>query len=403
MKVLYKLNNNGKPMYWGCWGKDGVIHTHYGLLNGTEQIESYNSIQKDIDKEVKSKYNEKRKQGYIDIDEIVDEHNPTPVGKELESWLMLNLPKNLSNGNNDTLLPMLAKTYTGSFWKYTSIGLGQYKINGLRCIIRAYKSNDLFKHYGLTFQSREGIYWQSLTNLEEELLTIIPVGFLNKMIDENIALDGEIYLPGYSVNDINHFVKDATCKENKLLQYWCYDLLMESASAEYRNHILEDVFSFAIFNFSSKEFHLTHDAIITVLPTFEVCSDLDAIRLRDKFIDLGFEGLILRNPDSEYQFGRRRVGYMEKFKAAQDGLFKIVDIIKEPKRDLPIIICQNDINDAKFETRFSYPHDVQKEILQRREKYIGTYVDVKFGERSGIEKVPFHIKDVTIHNFENAK
>lgn len=403
MKVLYKLNNNGKPMYWGCWGKDGVIHTHYGLLGGTEQIESYNSIQKDINKEVKSKYNEKRKQGYIDITEVVDEHNPIPVGKELESWLMLNLPKNLSNGNNDTLLPMLAKTYTGSFWKYTSIGLGQYKINGLRCIIRAYKSNDLFKPYRLTFQSREGIYWQSLGYLEEGLLVIIPRLFLDKMVSENIALDGEIYLPGYSVNDINHFVKDASCKENKLLQYWCYDLLMESASAEYRNHILEDVFSFAIFNFSSKEFHLTHDSIITILPTFEVRNDLDAIRLRDKFIDLGFEGLILRNPDVEYQFGRRRVGYMEKFKAAQDGLFKIVDIIKEPKRDLPIIVCQNDINDAKFETRFSYNHEYQKAILGNKSQYIGKYVDIKFGERSGVDKVPFHVKDVTIHNFENAK
>lgn len=403
MKLLYKLNNNGKPMYWGCNNNNGVIFLKYGIVGGVEHVESYSHVQKDIEKEVKSKYNEKFKQGYIDITEVVDENNPIPVGKELENWLTLNLPKNLSNTNNNTLLPMLAKTYNGNFWKYTSIGMGQYKINGLRCIIRVHKSNDLFNPYSLSFQSREGIYWESLFNLELRLLTIFDTSFLDWLIEENAALDGEIYLPGYSVNDINHFVKDATCKENKLLQYWCYDLLIENMPAETRYETLNIKLNNFVYILNDKKSHLNHNSTFLLLPTFEITSDIQAIKYRDSFIDAGFEGLILRNPDSEYQFGRRRVGYMEKFKAAQDGLFKIVDIIKEPKRDLPIIICQNDINDAKFETRFSYPHDVQKEILQRKEKYIGTYVDIKFGERSGIEKVPFHIKDVTIHNFENAK
>ena len=35
----------------------------------------------------------------------------------------------------------------------------------------------------------------------------------------------------------------------------------------------------------------------------------------------------------------------------------------EKKRDLPILLCKNDINDEKFETRLSTSHIVQQEVL----------------------------------------
>ena len=102
----------------------------------------------------------------------------------------------------------------------------------------------------------------------------------------------------------------------------------------------------------------------------------------------------------DYQYGRRRVGYMEKFKAKTDGKFVIVDIQPERKRNLPIITCRNDINDSTFETRFSLPHDKQEYILNHKEDYIGKSVFISYGERSGVEKVPFHIKEVSLINAE---
>lgn len=403
MKTLYKLNNNGKPMFWQADYYNGKIYLEYGIINGKTTRECYDSVQKDIAKEVQSKYNEKIKQGYVFIEEIVDEHNPIPVKESMREWLAVHLPKNLSNNNNDTLLPMLAKTYNGNFWKYTSVGMAQYKINGLRCIIRAYRQNDIFAPYKLTFQSREGIYWKSLSNLENRLLAVLGENFINWLIDNEAALDGEIYLPNHSVNDINHFVKDPTSKENKDLQYWCYDLLIENMTAERRYETLFSNLEFAYKFFHDKNSHFNNSSTLVLLPSYEISTDEKAIEFRNDFINAGFEGLILRNPNVEYQFGRRRVGYMEKFKLANDGTFEIVDIIKEQKRDLPIIVCKNDINDARFETRFTYTHEQQKEILDNKDKYIGRYVDLKFGERSGVEKVPFHIKDVTIHYDVNGK
>lgn len=56
----------------------------------------------------------------------------------LFNFLNTYLPKDLSNGNTNLLLPMLAKTYNGNVWKKVSCMYGQYKINGLRCIVTAY-------------------------------------------------------------------------------------------------------------------------------------------------------------------------------------------------------------------------------------------------------------------------
>ena len=99
----------------------------------------------------------------------------------------------------------------------------------------------------------------------------------------------------------------------------------------------------------------------------------------------------------DYQYGRRRANYMEKFKDATEGDFIILDIYKEKKRDLPILLCKNDINDEQFETRLRVSHIVQREVLFDSQSYIGRTVHIEYGERSGVSRVPFHIKTVVIN------
>ena len=292
---------------------------------------------------------------------------------------------------------MLAKSYTGKVWDKVPVMIGQYKINGLRCFISAeYNNGDMFKPIKLRFQSREGIYWSTLSNLEEYLLTVLPEDLITAMIEEQWSLDGEIYLPGYTVNQINHFVKDANCVENKALQFWCYDLAVPEMSQSNRLVLIDKYLDNRITNFHDYKEHLNNDKRLIRLPSIFITNDNEALKYRDEFIGLGFEGLILRNPSADYQYGRRRVGYMEKFKSATDGKFLIVDIYKEPKRELPIILCQNDVNTAKFETRLSATHEYQQMILRDKHLYIGKHLFVEFGERSGVEKVPFHIKKTQI-------
>ena len=400
MNKLYRRNNNGMPtVWWASFNSDtNSIAVFYGLVRGNIRKEVYTVTQKDGNKELESRYNEKIKQGYQYLNEICDMQDRPPVEDEnsLELFNFLNtyLPKDLSNGNSNLLLPMLAKTYSGNVWKKVSCMYGQYKINGLRCIITAYTQNDMFKPIRLRFQSREGIIWNTLENLSDYLLSIIPANIIRDMIDGYVALDGEIYLPGYTINQINHFVKDANCVENKLLQFWCYDIMMEGNQAHrnmYRYHIKKPT------SFNSIKEHYNNKERLIILHNKYITNDNEAIDARNHFINLGFEGLILRNAKTDYQYGRRRANYMEKFKDAAEGDFIILDIYKEKKRDLPILLCKNDINNEKFETRLSVSHIVQQIVLSESQSYIGRTVHIEYGERSGIARVPFHIKTVVIN------
>lgn len=403
MKIwLYRKNNAEQPYRWTAElnANKTYITVHYGIVGKATYTDSYRVTQKDADKELLSRYNEKRKQGYIAIEDVKDNSYLPPVEDDASfvAYLAAYLPSYRNNENNGNILPMLAKTYTGNVWKKISCMLGQWKINGLRCFITAYKGDTIFNPVRLKFQSREGIVWNTLTALEDYLFDSLSADIIQNMLDDNWALDGEIYLPGYSVNEINHFVKDPNDIHNKLLQFWCYDIAIPEMVQHKRDRIRLDIKPFTIFD--SKDKHLNNKKQLVILPTYHICNDTDAYAWRDKFIDLGFEGLILRNPDVDYQYGRRRVGYMEKFKTKTDGKFEIVDIQPERKRNLPIITCRNDINDSTFETRFSMPHDKQEYILNHKKDYIGKFVFISYGERSGVEKVPFHIKEVSLIDAE---
>ena len=402
---LYRKNNNEVPTRWRAGITDNglIIEVEYGIVGKASRFEAYKVTQKNATAELESRYRDKRKTGYMSIEDIKDDgdisRSPVEDGdiNNLYQYLAAYLPKYRTNENNGGLLPMLAKSYTGKVWDKVPVMIGQYKINGLRCFISAeYNNGDMFKPIKLRFQSREGIYWSTLSNLEEYLLTVLPEDLITTMIEEQWSLDGEIYLPGYTVNQINHFVKDANCVENKALQFWCYDLAVPEMSQSNRLVLIDKYLDNRITNFHDYKEHLNNDKRLIRLPSIFITNDNEALKYRDEFIGLGFEGLILRNPSADYQYGRRRVGYMEKFKSATDGKFLIVDIYKEPKRELPIILCQNDVNTAKFETRLSATHEYQQMILRDKHLYIGKYLFVEFGERSGVEKVPFHIKKTKI-------
>ena len=402
---LYRKNNNEVPTRWRAGITDNglIIEVEYGIVGKASRFEAYKVTQKNATAELESRYRDKRKTGYMSIEDIKDDgdisRSPVEDGdiNNLYQYLAAYLPKYRTNENNGGLLPMLAKSYTGKVWDKVPVMIGQYKINGLRCFISAeYNNGDMFKPIKLRFQSREGIYWSTLSNLEEYLLTVLPEYLITAMIEEQWSLDGEIYLPGYTVNQINHFVKDANCVENKALQFWCYDLAVPEMSQSNRLVLIDKYLDNRITNFHDYKEHLNNDKRLIRLPSIFITNDNEALKYRDEFIGLGFEGLILRNPSADYQYGRRRVGYMEKFKSATDGKFLIVDIYKEPKRELPIILCQNDVNTAKFETRLSATHEYQQMILRDKHLYIGKYLFVEFGERSGVEKVPFHIKKTQI-------
>lgn len=394
---LYRKNNYGQPCVWAITDNDLYsITVQYGIV-GKNLFTDTIHLDRIAHDEIKTRIATKRKQGYKYLNEIKDDISESPVEEEdLINFLNLYLPDDRTTADG-SLLPMLAKAYLPRVFKKIHTFLGQYKINGLRCFITAYKSNEMFKPIGLKFQSREGVYWNSLANLEEYLLNEIPYSLLDLMIETGAALDGEIYLPGYTVNEINHFIKDPKTFENKLLQFWLYDIALDDTEYWRRmdiinNHILPTTFG-------NKDAHLSNKQRLIRLQDYTITNNEEAVKFRDLFIKDGFEGLIMRNPDAEYGYGKRNYSTMLKFKDTQDGKFKIIDIYPENNHsDIPLFLCRNDINNESFEVHINGPVDYQRSFLRNKSEYVGRYLYISFGERSGVKELPFHVKVVRLQN-----
>ena len=402
MATFYKRNAQGKPLFWSASEFAGVITITHGLVGGTQHRETIEVTSKKVN-ELNSRINAKRKEGYKELSELKDNNSYELINPatDLYKYLDTYLPK-YSTTSEGFILPMLAKVLDDNkpFEKY-GMFMGQYKINGLRCIIGA-KSNpmDMFNNISLTYHSRTGEDWTTkMSWMDDIIIQKLDKELIDAMIEEGVCLDGELYIPGYSVNDINSFVKNTNLKQHYLLQYWCYDLCYENMTASHRMQIKSKWCSAAYcINIKTKEEHLNNKNSFVLLSNYLVSNYDEAITARNKYIDLGFEGLIIRNPNSEYQFGKRNQA-MLKFKKIDDGKFIIVDIKSEHKRKyLPLFVLRNDINDELFECSINKPQSVQREILINKEKYVGKYMFVEYRERSGCAQVPFHARGINIES-----
>lgn len=396
---IYRRNNFGQPCVWYARPVNNTsIEIFHGIVGKTITSEIIKT-NRDPRAEITSRIKAKEKVGYKRIWDVKD-NVELPVEGELLSYLNKYLPEYRTTADG-SLLPMLAKTYDNTnnkLFSKVSQYIGQWKINGLRCFISAETNDDMFAPIRLKFQSREGTYWNSLSTLENYLLSIIDYKLLNKMVEEHYILDGEIYLPGHTVNEINHFVKNPKCYENKLLQYWCYDIAIDDTIQDKRIEFLMQRASDFVASFSNKESHLNNKERFVVLPCWDILDGACATKTRDKSIELGFEGLIMRSPAAEYQYGKRNLS-MIKYKRSTDGKFTIIDIYPEGiKRNIPLFLCKNDVNDATFECHVGGSQKYQASFLREDKKRdtIGKQMYVEYGERSGVNQVPFHIKNTYV-------
>ena len=392
--VLYKRNAQGNIIRWSIKTiGDHAISLAYGLFDGKETVERYNTGNKPSDKEFDQRVNAKMKSGYKSLASLRD-NAPEFIENtmDLKHYLNTYLPKDNTTLAGDKFC-MLAKTLDDNKPFEKNKYFGQWKINGERCLIGAVQTNDMFNPIKLTYTSRIGTDWSDkLQWMDEIILPNLSHDLINMMIDEGVRLDGELYIPGYKISDINHIIKDPTCAIHKKLQYWLYDIAIENHAAIARQSIIVNN-TFAPIFINTKENHLNSKNQFVVLPCeFDINNFEDAINYRNNYIDLGFEGLILRDYNAEYQFGKRNLS-MLKYKKIYDGWFEILDIKPQSKKDnLPLFILKNDINDELFECTINASHDMQEYFLVNKQEFIGQEAFVEYRERSGVKQVPFHAK-----------
>jgi len=280
--------------------------------------------------------------------------------------------------DNDSILPMLAHKYADKKHLVEWPWLAQPKLDGVRCIIT--RDED-----GFTFTSRGGKIYDALNfhiRLNLDLASIMKVGDV---------WDGEVYKHGWSLQRIVSATKKLNPKDTPQLQFWNYDVVDDRPFKD---------------RYTAGGFTVGH---VKSVETQTINDESEMERLHDKFVQDGFEGLILRDPEGLYAKGNRSSTLL-KYKKFQDEEFEIIGTDVEAQtingHDYNCIMFRCKIKaGAEFNVRPRGSLIYRQEMLKNRNAYIGKMLTVRFftytDETQGKgQKVPQFPVGITTRDYE---
>lgn len=148
-----------------------------------------------------------------------------------------------------------------------------------------------------------------------------------------VATDGELMLPGGSdFNDIQSIVTANNKSIDDGLYYAVYDVIHRDSSASFsrRKDFLRMVETSVPL------------ANIVVVPTHFVHNAEELEEKLEEYLELGYEGLIWRDPNAAYHHGRTTA--LRKYKRFVDAEFRIVRVLEATGKDAGTAILECEIS-----------------------------------------------------------
>ena len=159
--------------------------------------------------------------------------------------------------------------------------------------------------------------------------------YLKTLFEENptLILDGELYKHGWNLQKISGLGRLETLTEDhKELQFYCYDIVDENKIFKERYKILQT------FNQTEK---------FVVVEHVDVKGNDNINKLHDEYVNQGYEGLVLRDPNKTYKCGSRS-NRMLKVKKFTDAEFEVIDLVEGLRdEDLCFLLKTEDGNQFK--------------------------------------------------------
>ena len=430
--TLYKKNIKGKIITWSIKViksfSNVELEIKTGEYYGAKTLHFKSVKQKNIGKSNETSLEQQanlmldslvlgqRKYGYKGLDDIGVSQDTLLLGSEDDFVAMLEELLPIDATDLDGMLkPMLASQYFrtkkdwtdpyGVVWKdrkyfYLKNPLepkekssvvakfpiyGQPKINGVRCNV--YEENQEVR-----MKSKEG---------EEYFVEHIINWFKERMhlfidIDgKPIVYDGELYIH----NEKLQHIRSAVIKPNlntPMVTYEVYDIAIPNASNRIRYAKLKVLLAKTV-DPTTKEPYASEP--VRYIKTFNMINDAHVQSKTDQFIEAGYEGIILRNPDADYQFGKRTVN-MLKLKRLVDEEFQIIGIF--PQDNDPELGLYNCITSegAEFKVTPTENEDFKRLMIMMPHLFLNKMLTCSFYEYTD-KGIPFHIVHNIVRDYEN--
>lgn len=360
IKTFYDKNKEGYTIHRITWQLNGKqteqpdIAITKGKANRTilEQTQlQFNAIVKE--------YKDK---GYKEVDEDPE----TMDIKTLEGYL-----PEFSTDANGVRKHMLAKSadkVSESTINKVKYWYASRKIDGVRCSM-------FWDGKEIKTSSRGGGHYNySTTHITQHPLLI---EYFKKHPD--IVLDGELYKHGKSLQQISGAARlEKNAVDCDWLQYFVYDIMIPNVPFKDRLKLLIEFAKEVHIGFDPYHVFKDGDLQVQIVPQTKVSGYDNIIKLHNKYVEEGWEGVVIRDPNANYEFGSRK-NIMIKIKRYQDSEFVVVDyeLGLRGVEDM-VFICETPTGN-RFKAKPMGDKSVKEEYVENFEsKYKNTMATVKY-------------------------
>jgi ATP-dependent DNA ligase len=275
--------------------------------------------------------------------------------------------------------PMLAQDYDKRKDKVQFPILSQPKLDGVRCIV---KSDGMWTRTGKEIISAPHIF-EELKHVFEE--------------HPDLVLDGELYTSNTEV-DFNTIIscvrktKPTQADLNlstKYIEYWMYDMY-EGIDLEYRSRRFNLLSLFSTYHISTLYYKIVDTHLLESFKEIES-------RLQ-KYLEQGFEGQILRDPNTPYE--NKRSNGLLKHKTFFDEEFTIIGYAEGiGKFNGKVATLKVNVNGVEVDCTINGTMEYLEELFQIKDTLISKQATVKYFEKTVDGSLRFP-KVIAIRDYE---
>lgn len=255
-------------------------------------------------------------------------------------------------------LPPLAKKYQD----YASALGSEYDV---LCKLDGVRMTAFYNDGDVLFQSRGGKPYPVIQEIADELYEKVWRSW------PNFVVDGELYCHTLHLEDITSAVKkhkESTAK----IEFRVFDMFQPDKP----DMVWEDRYREYGALIGNDETNIRVRAILAT----RTYSEQQMKALHDRYVAIGYEGVVLRKLGTPFVFGHRTSDF-QKYKVPLDAEFKVIrfDIDKNGCA-VPICALDNKVDPARneFKAPLLGTREYQQEIAQNQGKYIGKWLKVVF-------------------------
>lgn len=358
--VLYGEDSKGKWKFWKIEvikesEMKSIIKTTYGYTHTNKPVEAIKEVTKgkNIGKknetsvyeqailEAQSKWTKRRDDGMSE--------------QKTETLNTID-----TQSKSQMIYPMLALNYKQRGKDIVFPCYVQPKLDGVRCI---YKDGRL--------TSRRAKIFPHLEHITKEL----------KNANVDYILDGELYSDDLDFQTLVGLVKKVKVTEQDIEQMKKIKLIVYDKVSEEDYEI----------RFTHLKTQMDTKFTYTTLLETEICNEKSDIKIfHDKYVQQGYEGLIIRNKKGGYQESYRSKN-LQKYKEFIDDEYEIVGFTDGTgiEKNLVIWSCKTKKGHI-FQVRPKGTHEERKSLYENGDSYIGKWLTVVYQEltNDGIPRFP---------------